>query len=146
MLTIRQVTPATPEFVGKYYLTSNISPANPFYPTVEAKAGTGNYLSMGGGRVVAAMRLGDRSYYTFAGLELPETWRKDNSGLINNPAKLRQTLAKDHFADWPAVSTDLITQSDGDFYVWPLYGVNAEAMEWQTVSGVTLIGDAAHLW
>lgn len=101
---------------------------------------------MGGGRVMAAMRLGDRSYYTFAGLELPETWRKDKAALISNPSELRQKLAREHFADWPKVNTDLITQSDGDFYVWPLYGMKAEDMDWKSVSGVTLIGDAAHLW
>ncbi|KAM0717151.1 hypothetical protein Q7P37_007003 [Cladosporium fusiforme] len=139
------VTSAVPEFAGRYYFTSNISPSNPFYPTVEAKAGTGNYLSMGGKRVMAAMRLADRSYYTFAGLSLPESWRSDNATLIGNPTELRQKLAREYFSDWPNANTDLITHSDGDFYIWALYGVKAESMDWKTVPGVTLIGDAAHL-
>lgn len=142
----RQVTSATPEFAGKYYLTSNISPNNPFYPHVEAKAGTGNYLSMGNCGVIGAMRLGDRSYYTMAGLQLPESWKNDNVDLINDPSALRRKLAKDHFPEWSSVNTDLITQSDGEFYVWPLYGMRSEALEWESVPGVTLIGDAAHLW
>jgi 2-polyprenyl-6-methoxyphenol hydroxylase-like FAD-dependent oxidoreductase len=117
-----------------------------FYATVEAMAGTGNYMSMGGRRVVAAMRLGDRSYYTFAGLSLPESWKSDNAALLNDPEALRSTLVTKYFSDWSKTNTDLIAHSDGEFYTWPLYGVSAEDMEWQTVPGIALIGDAAHLW
>lgn len=103
-------------------------------------------MSMGGRRLVAAMRLGDRSYYTFAGLSLPESWRSDNASLLNDPEALRRTLVTKYFADWSHTNTDLIAHSDGGFYTWPLYGVSAEDMEWQTVPGVALIGDAAHIW
>jgi 2-polyprenyl-6-methoxyphenol hydroxylase-like FAD-dependent oxidoreductase len=109
-------------------------------------AGTGNYMSMGSHRLIAAMRLGDRSYYTFAGLSLPESWRSDNAALLNDPAALRRTLVTKYLSDWSKKNTDLITHSDGEFYIWPLYGLAAEDMEWQTVPGIALIGDAAHIW
>ena len=135
-----------PTFAGRYYLTSNISPESPFHATVEAKVQNGNYMSMGGRRLVAAMRLGDRSYYTFAGLTLPESWKNDNAALLNDPDALRRDLITKHFSDWSKINTDLITHSDGGFYVWPLYGIPAEQVEWRSVPGITLIGDAAHLW
>lgn len=103
-------------------------------------------MSMGGSRVMAAMRLGDGSYYTFAGLKLPESWKSDNKVLLSNPAQIRQELVAKHFADWPRTTTDLTAQSDGEFYAWPLYGMPLESLSWQTVAGVTLIGDAAHIW
>ena len=108
--------------------------------------GTGNYMSMGGRRMMAAMRLGDRSYYTFAGLRLPETWKTENAALIEDPERLRQELVTKYFADWSKTNTDLIARSDGSFFVWPLYGLPVEAMGWPSVPGVTLIGDAAHIW
>jgi len=103
-------------------------------------------MSMGGRRVVAAMRLGDRSYYTFAGLSLPESWKSDNAALLDDPEALRQTLVNKHLSDWSRTNTDLIARSDGEIYTWPLYGLAAEDLEWQTVPGVALIGDAAHIW
>ena len=109
-------------------------------------AGTGNYMSMGGRRLVAAMRLGDGSYYTFVGLSLPESWRSDNATLLEDPEALRRKLVTEYLSDWSKKNTDLITHSDGGFYVWPLYGLAAEDMEWQTVPGVALVGDAAHIW
>ncbi|KAM0702106.1 hypothetical protein Q7P35_011016 [Cladosporium inversicolor] len=139
------VTNATPKYAGRYYLTSNISPASPFYATAESMAGTGNYMSMGGRRLVAAMRLGDRSYYTFAGLSLPESWKSDNAALLEDPEALKRVLVTKYLSDWSKINTDLIAHSDGEFYIWPLYGLAAEEMEWQTVPGVALVGDAAHI-
>ena len=103
-------------------------------------------MSMGGRRTMNAMRLGDRSYYTFAGLSLPESWKTENAELLDDPPRLKRELAAKHFADWPKATTDLMTKSDGDVYTWPLYGASAEEVGWETVPGVTLIGDAAHTW
>lgn len=108
-------------------------------------AGTGNYMSMGRHHLVAAMRLGDRSYYTFAGLSLPESWKSDNAALLEDPEALRRKLVTEYFSDWSKTNTDLVAHSDGEFYIWPLYGLAAEEMEWQTVPGVALVGDAAHI-
>jgi 2-polyprenyl-6-methoxyphenol hydroxylase-like FAD-dependent oxidoreductase len=146
LLMVIQVTSTTAKYAGKYYITGNVSPESLFYSTIEDKVGTGNYMSMGGQRVMAAMRLGDRSYYTFAGLSLPESWKNDNATLLSDPEALRHKLVSDHFADWPKCNTDLIVRSDGGFYAWPLYGLAAKDVEWPTFPGVTLIGDAAHLW
>jgi 2-polyprenyl-6-methoxyphenol hydroxylase-like FAD-dependent oxidoreductase len=109
-------------------------------------AGTGNYMSMGSHRVVAAMRLGDRSYYTFVGLSLPEPWKADNVALLNDAEALKRTLVTKYLSGWSKINTDLIAHSDGEFYTWPLYGLAAEDLDWQTVPGVALIGDAAHIW
>lgn len=103
-------------------------------------------MSMGGRRTISAMRLGDGSYYAFAGLSLPEAWKSDNADLLKDPARLKRELVAKYFADWPNATTDLMTKSDGEVYTWPLYGVSAEKLGWETVPGVTLIGDAAHTW
>lgn len=144
-LTVKQVTSATPKYAGRYYLTGNISPESPFYATAESMAGTGNYMSMGSRRLVAAMRLGDRSYYTFAGLSLPESWKSDNAALLEDPEALRRTLVTKYLLGWSKTNTDLIAHSDGQFYIWPLYGLAAEDLAWETVPGVALVGDAAHI-
>jgi len=90
------------------------------------------------------MKLGDESYYIGAAMRLPESWRADHAGLLNNPDALRQDVSE-RFADWPEMHTDLIKYSDGTFHPWPQYSLAPEELKWDSVSGVTLIGDAASL-
>lgn len=102
-------------------------------------------MAVGDGKSIGAQYLGDGAYYITVGLQLPEGWSLRNAALLKNPSALRQFLLKDHFADWPQVHTDLIEHSQGDFRSWPLYAMPTESLSWQTVPGIVLIGDAAHV-
>ncbi|KIW80229.1 hypothetical protein Z517_06844 [Fonsecaea pedrosoi CBS 271.37] len=139
------VTSAKPEYSGIHYLTTTISLGNPFHESVAALAGQGNYIAFGAGKQIVVFKLGDGAYYVGVGLRLPERWSTDNATILENPSALRQWLCDEHFADWPQVHTDLITCSDGKVYAWPLYTVPTASLPWTTVSGITLVGDAAHL-
>ncbi|OQV07514.1 FAD binding domain-containing protein [Cladophialophora immunda] len=139
------VTSAKPQYSGLHYLTTTISPGNPFHPSAASLAGQGNYIAFGEGKQIVALKLGDGSYYVGVGLRLPEGWSSENAGVLENPSALCQLLQNDHFAGWPQLHMDLIKHGDGRFYAWPLYAMPTESLPWRTVYGVTLVGDAAHL-
>lgn len=122
-----------------------IKPDNPFHHCAASLAGPGNYLAFGENKHIFVLKLGDGSYYVAAGLRLPEEWIKENAALLEDSVALRQWLLQNHFADWPEFHTDVIKHSDADFRPWPLYGMPSDALPWQTVAGVTLVGDAAHV-
>lgn len=126
------------------YLMSEIRPNNSFYTTVESLAGPGNYMSFGRQRAITAQRMGDDSYSLLFGLPLPENSRLETE-LLSRPEELRHWLLQEVYPDWAKVNTDIVRYSDAELGVWPLYGLPKEALSWQTVHGVTLIGDAAHL-
>ncbi|EME45619.1 hypothetical protein DOTSEDRAFT_34093 [Dothistroma septosporum NZE10] len=139
------ITPHKPKYSGVTYLTTTLQPESPHYDVAASLAGRGNYISMGDRKMIIAMKLGSDAYYIAAGLHMPESWKNENAALVDDPAKLRQSIVENHFSDWPSKHTDLIKYSDGHFHIWPLYSLPKETMKWKSVPGVTLVGDAAHL-
>ena len=127
------------------YLTTNIHPGNPHYAPAESLAGRGNYIAMGDRRMIVTMKLGSGAYYIAVGLWMSEQYKNDNAAILDDPDKLRQAIVEEHFTNWPNIHTDLIRHSDGHFHIWPLYSLPTDAMDWKSIPGVTLIGDAAHL-
>jgi len=127
------------------YLTTYIRPQNEHYSTAVSLAGKGNYNAIGSGKILVAQLLDDGSYYIVVGLRLPEHWNLSNA-LLSDPPALRRWLLTKHFAGWAKAHRDLIKHSEGDFRFWPLYASPLQSLSWQTVPGVTLIGDAAHVW
>lgn len=102
-------------------------------------------MSLGEGKMLCCMKLGDGTYYSGVGLKLPETWSADNAALLKDAPALRTHLVEEYYASWPQLHTDLIRHSDGNFHSWPLYAMPTDSLCWKTVPGVALIGDAAHV-
>jgi 2-polyprenyl-6-methoxyphenol hydroxylase-like FAD-dependent oxidoreductase len=140
-----QVTSAKPQYSGIHYLTTAIQPENPVYSSAVSLAGKGLYMALGDEKQILVVKLGGGSYQIAVGLCVPESWSSENAALLKDPSALRQSLLRDGFADWPQVHTDIIQHSDGDFRAWPTYSMPTKSLSWQTVPGVTLVGDAAHL-
>lgn len=133
-----------PVYNGMTYFTSEIRPSNPFYATVESLAGPGNYMSFGRQKAIAAQRMGDESYTLLFGLPLAEDLDVKRE-LVSKPKDLREWLLREIYHDWSQINTDIVKYSDAGCGLWPLYGMPKEALTWETVPGVALIGDAAHL-
>jgi 2-polyprenyl-6-methoxyphenol hydroxylase-like FAD-dependent oxidoreductase len=140
-----KVTSAKPQFSGLYYFSTNIGPDSPMHSSAKALAGEGNYMAFGDERMLGTMMLGDGSYYTFVGMHLPEHWRNANAALAADPVAMREWLLRDQLVKFGKVHTDLIEHSSAPFFVWPLYGMPIESLSWETVPGIALVGDAAHL-
>ncbi|KAJ9605086.1 hypothetical protein H2200_010476 [Cladophialophora chaetospira] len=141
----RLVTTAKPQYYGIHYLSALIQPENPFHTAAASLAGKGLYMALGDEKQILVVKLGTGSYQVSVGLRLPENWTSENAALLKDSSALRQTLLRDSFTDWPQSLMDVIRHSEGDFRTWPLYSMPAESLSWQTVPGVALVGDAAHL-
>jgi hypothetical protein len=107
-------------------------------------AENGNYLAMGKGRQIFLHYLGDGSYHLAVGLKLPEKWNS-KSTVLHDPSTLWLSLLQNEFAEWAQGLTELIKSSNRRFRSWPLYSMPEKSLPWKHTSGITLLGDAAHL-
>jgi 2-polyprenyl-6-methoxyphenol hydroxylase-like FAD-dependent oxidoreductase len=89
-------------------------------------------------------RQGNGSYRNSFGLQVPENFFRNGTVDLKDVEATRHLLLSEYFADWSDENKDLIRHST-DFRAWPLYTLTTEDMNWKTVSGVTVAGDAAHL-
>jgi 2-polyprenyl-6-methoxyphenol hydroxylase-like FAD-dependent oxidoreductase len=74
---------------------------------------------------------------------VPEDWATTNAIDVNDAPGTRGKLLE-WFTDWAPFLVDMVRRSDDRFLIWPLYAFPADQV-WDTVSGLTIIGDAAHV-
>ncbi|KAJ5948542.1 hypothetical protein N7454_001849 [Penicillium verhagenii] len=139
------VMPSEPQYSGIHFFSSYIQPENPIHSLAASKAGKGNYLAFGKERQIFLYYLGDGSYHVSVGLRLSEKTISEGSVLASASA-LWNTVLQEYFAGWDYDLTNIVRSCDGKFRSWPLYTMAEDAIpSWSYVSGVTLVGDAAHL-
>lgn len=107
---------------------------------VDALVGSGKMFALGDNRVLIAQRNGHGHIRGYAGLRLPEDAAREWT--TQAPDRIRAALLQ-VFAGWAPAFMDLI--ESGDFIaVRPLYALPI-GTSWQSRSGITLLGDAAHV-
>ncbi|KAK3938824.1 hypothetical protein QBC46DRAFT_291848 [Diplogelasinospora grovesii] len=139
-----RITQVTPQYTGKSFLVSKIAHENPLYETTASKAGAGSSLSIGSGKYIMTQRQGNGSYRVSFGLQVPENLFRNGTGNLQDAETTRRLLLSDFYADWSEEHKDLIRHAT-DLCAWPLYTLCTEDMGWESVPGMTLAGDAAHL-
>lgn len=102
------------------------------------------FLSMGPGKLIVTQRQGNRSYRTYYGLQVPESFFRDGTVDLQDVEATRRMLLTDFYSDWSVEYHNLIRHAT-DFRGWLLHTLSTEDMGWKSVPGVTLAGDAAHL-
>ncbi|KAL6898656.1 hypothetical protein GGI43DRAFT_428347 [Trichoderma evansii] len=143
------LTSAKPQYSGKHYIEGNISTSNPYYPTINEKVGVGNLIAMGDSKQISAVEQGDGSYRIYIGLVVPEDFVK--SGAVDlskgdgDAARSQFITNADFFGTWGSELKDVIANTQGAFKSFPLYHLPSDALSWDHVPGVALVGDAAHL-
>ncbi|RSL93609.1 hypothetical protein CEP52_013146 [Fusarium oligoseptatum] len=145
------LTNAKPKYSGKSYIEGKISPANPFYPQVEARVGHGSMLAFGSRKHLAVQQMSDGSYRIYLGLTVSENafaLGNPNVDLVaDNGALAREFFLSrpDYFSDWDDELKGIMANSEGGFRYWPLYHMAPNSLSWEHAPQVTLIGDAAHV-
>lgn len=139
-----QVTQSTPRYTKKSYVVSAIEHDNPLYKRTASRVGAGSSLAIGSGKFIMTQRQGNGSYRNSFGLQVPEDFFRNGIIDLRDLEATRRLLLSDFFADWSDEHKDLVRYSTG-FQAWPLYTLTTEDMDWKTVPGVTVAGDAAHL-
>ncbi|KAK3324931.1 hypothetical protein B0H66DRAFT_547117 [Apodospora peruviana] len=139
------LTPVQPIYSGKMYIETSVTPTNPFHGTLKERIGPGSLMAVAPKQNVLAMCQGDGSYKVYASVSVAADFAKTELDIHNKPDEARQLLVERFFGDWSNDLTEMILKADGKIREWPLYYLPPDELPWKQVSGVTLLGDAAHL-
>ncbi|MFE9498929.1 FAD-dependent oxidoreductase [Streptomyces collinus] len=138
------LTDARPAHIGQNVVEIGIPDIDRTHPDLATMVGRGNYWVLGDGLSLAAQRNGDGrvriglSFYNTA-----EDWIANSGIPFDDPAAARARLI-DMLPGWDPRITALIAACD-DTVVPRSITALPTGLTWPSTSGVTLVGDAAHL-
>jgi 2-polyprenyl-6-methoxyphenol hydroxylase-like FAD-dependent oxidoreductase len=135
------LTTAKPVYVGITVIEFRLSDAAAKHPEALALTGQGSLFALSdnkyiGGHVGEPIQIG-------CGLRVPENWVSVSGIDWDNSDAARAVLLRE-FADWAPGLTNLIRDCDDGLWPRPIYALPT-GHSWDSVPGVTLVGDAAHL-
>ena len=134
---------ATPDYCGLSFVETHLSDVDTRHPELSALVGPGSLYAFGEGKGIIAQRNGDGGVRVYIALHAEENWVRTDVVDAHDPAATRARLL-DLFADWAPNMRQLIADSEDRLVPRPVYALPV-GHEWARVSGVTLLGDAAHL-
>jgi 2-polyprenyl-6-methoxyphenol hydroxylase-like FAD-dependent oxidoreductase len=132
---------ATPEYIGTTFVETYLHDVDARHPATATAAGAGALFALAPGQGIFAHREAGGILHTYAALNRPLDW---SAGIdFGNTAAATARLASE-FDGWAPALTALIADSDTAPVPRPLHALPI-GHQWDRISGVTLLGDAAHL-
>ncbi|WP_018685189.1 FAD-dependent oxidoreductase [Actinokineospora enzanensis] len=132
---------AAPEYVGIASVETYLFNADTRYPATARAVGGGSMLVSGKGQGIFAHRERGDTLHTYVELSRPLEWFAAID--FTDPMAAAARIAAE-FDGWAPELTTLITAGDTAPVLRPHYALSA-GQQWKRVTGVTLVGDAAHL-
>lgn len=134
---------ATPTYTGVTFIEMGLDNVDQDHPALAQLVGRGLMFALASNKGLLAQRNGHAHIRVYAAMRIPKQWETDNGFDAERPQTARAWLL-DQFADWDQRLLDLIQEANDWFVVRPLYMLPI-GHRWDFRSGVTLLGDAAHL-
>ena len=132
---------AKPAYVGISFIETTLLDANARHPASAAAVGGGAMFAMTPGKGIAAHREPGGALHTYVQLARPIEWI---AGIdFSDPAGARARVAAE-FDGWAPPLRALIADGETDPIARAIHALPPDHA-WPRVSGVTLVGDAAHL-
>lgn len=130
-----------PAYAGITYIETYLFDSDSHHKASAAAVGGGALFALMPGQGIFAHREPDGVLHTYVALRKPDRW----TGTIDfsKPAAALAEVARE-FSGWTPELTALITDGETAPIVRPIHALPV-AHCWDRVSGVTLLGDAAHL-
>ncbi|QUQ63478.1 FAD-dependent oxidoreductase [Kutzneria sp. CA-103260] len=136
------VTDVPPAYTGVTLIAGEI--AKPRLDSYAAElVGEGAGLAFAPDQAFLMQRNGDGSIQVYYAQRRAEDPRRAIGTVLHDPAFIRTELDRE-LADWSPRMRGVLDEVERHFVWWPLYVVPAR-QTWREHSGVTLIGDAAHI-
>ena len=135
------VSGSKPLYTGTCFIETFLSKGDTRQETIADLIGSGTCMAVAPGKGILAHRNGDGTLKTYVALNRPENWV---ASIRSRDATSILSLVADEFRGWAPQLTALITDSEVDPLLRPIYALPVDH-QWKRVRGVTLLGDAAHL-
>ena len=135
------VSEANPAYTGMCFVETHLSDGERRHKASADAIGSGTLMAVVPGKGILAHRNADGSLHTYIALNKPEEWIRS---IQMQDDKADLTHIAEQFAGWAPQLRALITESETQPTIWPIYALPV-GHHWDRVPGVTLVGDAAHL-
>ncbi|MBB3181230.1 NAD(P)/FAD-dependent oxidoreductase [Variovorax sp. Sphag1AA] len=132
---------AKPAYVGTTFIETNLFDGPARHGASAEAIGSGTLMAVEPGKAIMAHHHANGTLQIYVALNKAEGW----IGAIDfrQPAAALHRIASE-FAGWAPQLQALVKESDTAPVVRPIYALPVDH-RWQSVPGVTLVGDAAHL-
>jgi 2-polyprenyl-6-methoxyphenol hydroxylase-like FAD-dependent oxidoreductase len=134
---------AKPMYTGLSFVGTDIALAAQRQPEIARLVGPGRLFALGDGKGILIGLLGNGTIGGYVGLQVPEDWMSASGLSLDQPAQMRAAVLSE-FSDWNPALTAIIRHCDEPLTLIQIHMLPVEH-RWEHRSGVTLIGDAAHL-
>ncbi|MEW2505829.1 NAD(P)/FAD-dependent oxidoreductase [Amycolatopsis sp. NPDC047767] len=131
-----------PVYTGVTFIAGEITHPRPGSYAAEV-VGEGSGLVLGHDKAFLCQRNGDRSIRVYFAQRRAEDPSRATGTTLADPDFIRRELDRE-FADWAPKMRGILDEVEAKFVWWPLYTVPTE-QRWAARSGLTLVGDAAHV-
>ncbi|MGV9383980.1 FAD-dependent oxidoreductase [Nonomuraea sp. NPDC003707] len=132
---------ATPEYVGVSVIETFLFDGDTRHPAAAKAVGAGSLFALTPGKGILAHRESGGTLHSYAQMVKPQDWL---AGIDLTDAATVTARVVEEFDGWAPELTALITDSDTPPVLRRLFTLPT-GHRWNRTSGVTLLGDAAHL-
>ncbi|GJJ16176.1 hypothetical protein Clacol_010456 [Clathrus columnatus] len=139
----KALTDVKPFYSGIFGIETRIEDVNNRFPATGELIGTGSCFFLGEGKGLLAQRNSDRSARIYAMLRVSEDWSGSCGIDWQNRNAAVEGLLSQQFDHWDEKGKLWVRNGD-EVFLRPLYMLPI-GFKWTPKSGVTLLGDAAHL-
>ncbi|MET7517417.1 NAD(P)/FAD-dependent oxidoreductase [Streptomyces sp. NPDC005480] len=134
---------AAPVYTGVTFVETRLDEADTRHRQLAELTGSGTMMALDNNRGVIAQRNSSGHIRIYLGMRTDENWHQQAGLDLTETRPVREALLKE-FAGWSDSLTGFITDTDSGYTNRPLYALPVPHT-WPHASGVTLLGDAAHL-